>query len=414
MNRKQLILLVVVCLVLGGLALFFTRSRQAEFSSGGTGIGDKLLGDFPANDVAHVVIKAGDGEVNLVKQEVWVVKERSNYPASFSQVAELVRKLWELKPVQSQQVGASQWGRLDLLPPDTKDAGTNTATLVDLKGKDGKTIRSLLLGKKQMRDTDGQFGGYPVGRWLALPGNKDTVYVANETFSDVEPKPESWLDKDFFKVDKIKAISLVSTNATHSWSLDRTNETSDWVLKDATPGEELDKSKLSSFNYAFSSPSFNDVYPKDSAVVKDAFTHPTAIHIDTFGGFHYDINVGSQPDNDSYYLTVAATADLPTERVVPAGEKPEDKEKNEKTWKDEQEKLKEKLKKEKSLDNWVYKVSKWTADSVLKERHALMAEKKPETNLQTTGTTGTHSTNAPPDPLAIPALPSAPPTAPEK
>lgn len=380
MNRKQLFLLVVAGLLLGGLAFYFSRSYRAEYETRGAGIGERLLGDFPANDVGQVTLRGHDGEVNLVKKDVWVVRERSDYPASFSEISELVRKLWELKPVQSEEVGASQWGRVDLVDPAKAEAGTtNTATVVELKDKDGKPVRSLWLGKKQMRSSGGdEFGGFPVGRWVALPETRDRVFVVSETFSEVEPKPENWLSKDFFKVEKLRAISRISAEATNTWSLARTNETADWVLVDAQPDETVDKSKLSSFNWAFSSPSFNDVYAKDADAVKDAFAQPTTLKLATFGGFEYTVLVGTQPDADSYYLQVATSADLPKERVAPADEKPEDKEKNDKTWKDEQDKLKEKLKKEQALANWVYKVSKWTVDSVLKGRGALLTEKKDE------------------------------------
>ncbi len=379
MNRKQLTLLVVVGLLLGGLAWYASSTRQQEYEKRDAGVGEKLLGDFPADNVAQLTVKSRDGEVNLLKQDTWVVKERSGYPASFGSISELVRKLWDLKPVQSQKVGQSQWGRLELLAPDAKDAGTNTATLVDLKDKDGKTIRSVLLGKKQMRDSGGQFGGYPVGRWLAVPDNKETVFLVGEAFAEVETKPENWVEKEFFKVEKIQAISLVSTNATNSWSLSRTNETADWVMAEPRAGEELDKSKTSGFNWALSSPSFNDVYPKDAPEVKDAFTHPTTVQLRTFEGFAYTLGVGSQPDSDSFYVTVAATADLPKERAAPADEKAEDKEKNQKAWQEAQDKLKAKLKKEQGLEKWVFKVAKWTVDSVLKDRSGLMTEKKSET-----------------------------------
>lgn len=378
MNRKQLIILVVVGLLLGALALQFSKSRRDEFERREAGIGEKLLGDFPTTNLGGILIKTREGEVNLVKQDVWVVKERANYPAAFGEISELVRKLWDLKPVQSQKIGQSQWGRLELLAPDAKDAGTNTATLVELLGKDGKAIRSVLLGKKQMRDSGGQFGGYPVGRWVALPERKEDVFVVNEPFTQVEPKPESWLNKDFFKVEKLKAISLVSTNATNSWSLSRTNETADWVLADVREGENLDKNKLSSFNWAFSSPSFNDVLARDAEPVKGAFANPNVLKLETFEGFAYEVKVGTQPDSESFYLAVTASAELPKERTAPADEKPEDKEKAEKAWKEQQDKFKDKLKKEQALAPWVFKVAKWTVDSVLKDRSALMAEKKAE------------------------------------
>ncbi len=391
MNRKQLFLLVVVGLLLGGLALFQMSKRRAEFDQRDAGVGQSLLGDFPAADVAQIVIKSPTGEVNLVKQDVWTVKERAGYPAAFGEISDVVRKFWELKPAQSQKIGPSQWGRLELLPPDSKEAGTNAATLVELRGKDGKAIRSLLLGKKQMRDSGGGMGGFPVGRWVALPENKESVFLVNETFAEVEPKAEAWLNKDFFKVEKILSVGLVSTNAEHSWALSRTNESSDWVLAGLKEDESLDKGKVSSLSWAFSSPSFNDVHPKDAPAVKDAFAAPTAITLKTLEGFQYTVQVGSQPNPESYFLTVATSADLAKERSVPADEKPEDKEKNEKAWKEQQDKLKEKLKKEQALGNWVFEVAKWSVDSVLKDRASLLTAK---------------TTNAAPDSITAPPLPS--------
>src|SRR5439155_21869465 len=59
-------------------------------------------------------------------------------------------------------------------------------------------------------------------------------------------------------------------------------------------------------------------------------------------------------------------------------EKPEDKEKLDKEFKDRLAKLEEKLKQEKGFEQWTYLVSKWTVDPLLKERKDLLAEKKEE------------------------------------
>lgn len=201
--------------------------------------------------------------------------------------------------------------------------------------------------------------------------------MVSETFSEVEPKPENWLNKDFFKVERLTGVSLVSTNTTNSWSLSRTNETADWILADAQPGEDLDKAKVSGLNWAFSSPSFNDVLAKDDPAVKDAFATPTLVKLKTADGFGYDVQVGSQPDADSFHVSVATAAELPGPRVAPADEKPEDKEKNDKAWQEAQDKLKAKLKQEQALAGWVFKVPKWTVDSVLKDRASLLSTNAP-------------------------------------
>jgi len=399
MNRKQLILLVIVGLLLGGLAMVFRSSRNREFQNRDVGVGQKLLADFPTENVAAVAIRSGDSEVNLVKKDVWVVQERSGYPASFTQISDLVRKLWELKPAQSEEVGQSQWGRLELLPPGTKDAGTNAATLIELKDKDGKALGAVLLGRKQMRDSGGQFGGYPVGRWIAIPSKTDTVYVTSETFTEFESKPESWLNKDnFLKVEKLKSISLTGTNDAQTWSLARPSEAGDWVLTDPRPGEQADKGKTSSLNWALSSPTFNDVLPKDAEAVKDAFASASTLRIGTFDGFDYVVKV-APADGDDFWLTVEVSADLPKEREVPADEKPEDKEARDKAWKEQQDKLREKLKKEQALNGWVYKVARWSVDSLLKDRSQWMADAKNPDDSAATGGGAAPAFPAPVPPL---------------
>ncbi len=101
MNRKQLILLIGVGLLVAGLAWYLTNSRRQEFDQRDVGIGEKLLGDFSGDAIAAITIKSRDAEVTLLKKDGWVVKERSDYPAAITEISELVRKLWELKPAQS-------------------------------------------------------------------------------------------------------------------------------------------------------------------------------------------------------------------------------------------------------------------------------------------------------------------------
>jgi len=150
MNQKQLLIIVVVALVLGGFVLYSNKQKSASFQRGERIAGEKLLGDFPVNDVAHITLRQPTGEVNLVKADVWTVKERDGYPAHEEDIIEFARKLWDLKAAQSQKIGESQLGRLELLPPDK--GATNSGTLVELKGKDGKLIKSVVFGKKSMRE----------------------------------------------------------------------------------------------------------------------------------------------------------------------------------------------------------------------------------------------------------------------
>jgi hypothetical protein len=104
---------------------------------------------------------------------------------------------------------------------------------------------------------------------------------------------------------------------------------------------------------------------------------PTVFKIETFDNFDYTVDVGAKT-NDNYLVTMAVSAKLPTERVAGKDEKPEDKTKLDKEFKDSQQKLADKLKQEQGYQQWTYLIPSWVVDPVLKERGQLLAEKKEE------------------------------------
>jgi hypothetical protein len=179
-------------------------------------------------------------------------------------------------------------------------------------------------------------------------------------------------------VEKIRLIAVAYPVATNSWKVTRETEaTSDWKLAEAKAGEQLDSSKTSSFSYALNSPSFNDVLPADTKPEQTGLDKPTVITLDTFDNFTYTIKLG-QKTNDNLPMALAVTAQLPKERTPGKDEKPEDKTRLDKEFKDQQKKLEDKLSQEKSFEKWVFLVSNWTFDSLLKERAQLLVEKKEE------------------------------------
>jgi len=410
MNRKQLILLVVAGAILGAIGWGIYNKRNGDESPDQQG-GRKMVKNFPFNDVERMVIRQNPSQVTLAKKnEIWTVQERNDYPANFTSISDFLRKVWELKVAQPMEVGPSQLGRLELLPPDK---GANSGTLVEFKDKSGKVINSLLLGKKHMRkggDDSGMpgGGGWPDGRYVMVGDDVKSVAVVSEAFSNIEPKPEEWLNKDFFKVENLRSISITSTNATNNWKLERDKELGEWKLADAKPGEQLDSSKSGSVSSALSSASFNDV-ATNTAPDKTGLDKPLLAKLSTFDGFNYEVKVGSKGADDSYFLQMSVTGSFPKERAAGKDEKPEDKTRLDKEFKDKTQKLEDKLKAEKDYEKWTYVVSKWTIDPLLKERKDLLAEKKEEP--KPTATTTPPSNAVAPNPL-LPAPLKVPPAAP--
>jgi hypothetical protein len=401
MNRKQSLILIILGLAVGGLGMYLVNRQKGSFESSSSQGEQRVIKDFPINDVAHIRILQGTNEVNLVRGDIWAVKERWDYPANFTEVSDLLRKIFELKPVQDVEVGPSQYGRLELLSP-VENKGTNSATLVEFKDGKGSNLRTILLGKKHMKESPGGMGmggGFPVGRYVLAPESKK-VWLVSETFSNVDTKPEQWLNKDFFKIEKVKSVAITSPNPTNTWSLSRESESGEWKMADVKEGEKFEASKASSLNYALSSPSFNDVVSPEKKPEEIGLDKPTAAKFETFDGFAYTVTLGST-NEDNVHLKMDVAANLQKERTPGKDEKPEDKEKLDKEFKDKLAKLEEKLKNEEKYEKWTYLVSKWTVDTLLKPRTDFLAEKKEEPKPAS-------ETSKPADPSA-PPIPTVPP-----
>jgi hypothetical protein len=282
--------------------------------------------------------------------------------------------------------------------------GTNGGTLVEFKTDAGKAVASLLLGKKSMKKGDpaSPFGGegYPSGRFVLVPGSSTQIALISDALSEIEGKPDRWLNKDFFKVEKIKSVAVTHPAATNSWKLYREIENGELKLADPQGEEKLDTGKSSSAGSALSYPSFTDVVSPQAKPEETGLDQPITAKIDTFDGFTYTVKIGKKAAEDNYPFALSVTADFAKERVPGADEKPEDKEKLDKEFKEKLTKLEEKLKAEKAYEKWTYLVSKWTIDALLKERKDLLVEKKDEKK-DAPAATGT-APDEPPLPMPLP------------
>jgi len=95
MNLKQLGILIVAVIIIGGAGLMLHKRQQSSWTGGGAEVGKKLLGDdFPVNDIASISVQHGTNQLHLArKDDLWRVRERADYPANFSQISELLKKI---------------------------------------------------------------------------------------------------------------------------------------------------------------------------------------------------------------------------------------------------------------------------------------------------------------------------------
>lgn len=350
MNRKQFIILLVVVIIIGAAGWIVHQRNSSSWQGGGPSIGEKLLPNLPVNDIAQVHIQSGANDLTLArKDDRWRVQQRGDYPADFSRISDLLVKLSDLKVIQSDDAAPSELGRYELLPPGP---AAGTGTLMEMKDAAGKTVASLLLGKRHVKSGGGnsQFDdSMPDGRYVMAGAGQGTVDLIADPLDNVTATPKDWLDKTFFKIENPKSITATFPAATNSWKLIRASETNDWQLADVVAGEKLDMSKLGEVVTPFNSPSFDDVSPGATAL-----TNATSLTVETFDGFTYVAKLGAQADGD-YPLTVSIAANLPA---------------------NSQTNLVNKLVAEKQFSNWTYQVPTYTVDPFLKERSQLLVEMK--------------------------------------
>jgi len=372
MNSRQLTLIVVFAVVLAaiGWILFHrgTRSWESQPTSG-----DAKVVEFPLNDVAHIAIKDGTSELNLVrKEDGWVVRERADYPANFEHVSRLLRKIWNMKPVQTLQVGPSQLGRFDLVAPAS---GAKGATLLDLKDKDEKRVAALLVGKQYFKKSNQNFGpagGFAAGRYVMPENGSKRVVLVSDPLQDLTTKPERWLNLDFIKIEKPKTIALDGATPTMKWKLERENESADWKFADAKPAEELDQAKASTLAGSISNLRFTDALDQKAKPETTGLDHPSTATIETSDGFTYTLKIGKL-NGEGYPMTLSIEAMLPAAQASASpNEKPEDQKKREEEFSKKKKTLEEKLAREKKFEGRPFLINKFAAEQLLKNRADLI------------------------------------------
>lgn len=365
MDKRNAAILVALALVLGTAGLF-VHQRSHSYSAPRT-TGGKFLPAFDPNAVAKVTIQSPEGSLVLEKTgDVWSVTSRS-YPADFDAIARLIRTLWDLQAVQDVRAGKSQFGRLDLLEPGHDHAGAGT--LIDLQDANGSRVAAIVLGKNSFANPNDETGmaGFPNGRFVVAAGTDGPVGLVTETFQNVVPQPENWLNREFVRPENIQAISATGSTPTEAWSAIRLDPASPWQLADAKPGETLTGNLPSSLPAL----SIADVKPEPAPL-----TNPRESVVRTFDGFVYRFEFG--PDEAGRLpVRVHVDADIPGNRSPAAEETPEEKERLDKEFAARQTALQEKLANEKKFEGRTFLIDPFTVDALVRPRSAIVSQPQP-------------------------------------
>ncbi len=371
MNRKQFLILVVVLLLLGGIGLALFWQNRDDYRASGSKIGAKLLPGLKVADVAQIELRDAKAGVTLVRKEShWVVQEREGYPADFKAISDLIIKLSDLKITQADAIGESLLPRVELVVPGK---GEGAGTLVELKDAAGKTLSAVVLGRKVLKKDPGNplpaaQDGVPAGRYVRVLVNNQVV-VVSDPLNNAEAQPGKWLDRDFAKIDRIKALTVAGDSG---WKIARDVEWGQW--KFAGGGGDLDASAAVGAVNALNQLSFNDVA---TGVKPENEGKPTIIAAETFDNLTYTLRLTKRKEGPDYLLNVDVAGDPPRAREAEKGEKAEDKDRRDKDFAESRKRLELRVARDKARSAWTYVVDAKQVAPLLKPRAEMIAQKKP-------------------------------------
>jgi hypothetical protein len=414
MKKKQVLTLSAIAIVLGSALLIV---KQTQKNSGpavltSRAAGDTLFKSFPATEIAHIEITGADGSVTLVKKDgKWTVAQRENYPANAVNVNEFIRTLAELKVTRSLEASPSFAPRfgMDETSTNPQDRGL-TATFKDASAKE---LAKVSLGKNIEGSQDASpMGAMPVGRYIRNHADESGFYAVNEMFFSVSADVSRWLAEEFIAPDKIRSVSLSQKGSDAvAWKLVRDAENAEFKLEGLKPGEALSSENVAPIKSLFSFARFEDVVTAAAAAERGDATGKRNAIIETFDGFIYKLTItplksgtgpaSSAPDNQ--LVTIAVSANLPTERIKAEGEKPDDAKAKDEEFAARLKALNEKIAKDQSLAGRTFELSKNTLDALLKERETLVKKAEPTPAQSPSLAPGAKAVEAVTQPIEAPA-----------
>jgi len=228
MNKKTIFILLVVLAVLAGVGRSILM-RNSNTSNGSDVMGSPLFEELPANDITAIVIERPDDSVMLVRNETgWIVENRFGYPADFSKITDLIRKMKQTKVGRKFPATEPVSKRLSLMSPDHKDSvQTEKGTRIRMKGKDGAMVVEILLGSTRKKEEK----GVPDSQFVMLGDGKD-VYLVDQIFSSFETAAPTWLKKSPVTVaaNDIWKIVCTGPDGTLRYTFERPDKGKDFAL----------------------------------------------------------------------------------------------------------------------------------------------------------------------------------------
>ena len=377
MRPKTLTVLLIVLMVMAAATVATLYLNAPERREGR--LGECLFAGLPVNNIARINIEGPKHAISLVKKkDLWVVEDRFDYPADFSLIVDLARKLKDVNVGQQFKGSEDVLGRLCLKDPNDKNAPADEKAIrLIMKDETGKELARILFGKKR---TPAPGSVSSPGQYVRL-GGSSMVYLINSSFPSLNKKQEEWLDHTLTDVnrDDVKKILCIRSKGKKKilFGLERPNRGTDFKLVGFHSTKKAKKHILNRVAGALSYLRMEDVLDPSVDPASLGLDLDTCLEYYLFNGIIYRAYTCKKcPEADRCYLKLEVDYQEPPSGEDP-GEKGDSNESNKKEkegegngagkspeeWKLEAKRIDERL------SPWIYVISKGRYDSFIMDQN---------------------------------------------
>lgn len=353
MNARIAAVLVVLLAVLGGGALLVYQQDRARQPAAVDALGQPVLRGLQAADIATLVIREPGATLTLQRRDAgWVIAERAGFPADLEQVRQLVLAVHGLKVGATEPISDKDRARLGL---DGK------GTQLELRGADGKTLATLVVGKKYFKREPEDAAKAPGdGRFVMRPESPNTVYIVADPLPLATARSAAWVSKTGFGAEKVRSMEVDFAGG-GKWRVERPSVEGDWKLTPLYAGEKLDVLRANAATYSLNRVEIADVAAPGARTEDTGLDKPITVVATTFDGLTYTLKLGKQRGED-YYATLWVSGE-PKATGADAAERAKS--------------IAARLPDEKALAGHILLIARSKFEDVLKKRAELLEKKDP-------------------------------------
>lgn len=351
MNARIAAVLVVLLAVLGGGALLVHQQERARQPAAVDALGQPVLRGLQAADIAAIAIREPGATLTLQRRDAgWVVAERAGFPAELEPVRRLVLGVLGLKVGATEPIADKDRARLRL---DGK------ATQLEFRDADGKTLATLLVGKKYFkREPENPESAAADGRFVMRPDTPGTVFIVADPLALATAQSAAWVAKAGFGAEKVRGME-VDLAGGGKWRVERPSVEGDWKLTPLYAGEKLDVLRANAATYSLNRVEIADVAAPGVRAELTGLDRPTTVVASTFDGLTYTLKLGKLRGDD-YYATLWVSGE-----PKPAGADADERAKS----------IAARLPAERALAGHILLIARSKFEDVLKKRAELLEKK---------------------------------------